>query len=58
MSRLHLTVLTLLEFGNKKVLFYSLSVQYLVVKSACVNAALVKLDSNHKVVKWTINSLL
>jgi len=28
------------ELGNKKILFYKLSVRYLVVKLACVNAAL------------------
>jgi len=30
------------ELDKKKLLFYKLSVQYMVVKPACVNAALVK----------------
>jgi len=44
MPRLHLAVITnkiLRELDNNKVLFYKLSVWYLVVKPACVNAALV-----------------
>jgi len=35
------------EFDNKKILFYKLSVRYLVVKPACVNAALIKSNPSH-----------